>query len=299
QAGYVGIGTKSTTTATNTPLPNFNLQLHGTADYSIIQDFPNPPLNLGKTTRLGFTNTTTGMSATDGVEFRMSENNFSLENRETGNIRIAVPTVNMTFSNQSSRIWVGTVTDILSANNARMNIIAPTSENGFYIQGPATSGKYGLSVRMLDNASDAIQVNGTISLLGNPGPIKNFYVKGNGEVGTKDLFVYGKLRVTDGTTNNVFSVDNTGLIRSREILVDNLPIPDYVFKSDYKLMTLKEVEKFVTKYHHLPNVKSELEFQEAGGVNLGEMNLKLLEKVEELTLYVIDLQKQIEELKNK
>jgi len=118
-------------------------------------------------------------------------------------------------------------------------------------------------------------------------------------VNTKDLFVNGKLRVTDGTTNNVFSVDNTGLIRSREILVDNLPIPDYVFKPDYKLMTLKEVEQFVTKYHHLPNVKSELEFQQAGGVQLGEMNLKLLEKVEELTLYVIDLQKQINELKNK
>jgi hypothetical protein len=295
----VGIGTKTTNANNNSPTPAFNLQLHGTADYSIIQDFPNPPLNVGKTTRLGFTNTITGMSSSDGVEFRMSENNFSIENRESGNVRIAVPTVNMTFSNQSSRIWVGTVSDILSINNARMNVIAPTSENGFYIQGPSTSGKYGLSVRMIDNTSDAIQVNGTLNWLGNLLPIKNFSVKGNGEVNTKDLFVNGKLRVTDGTTNNVFSVDNTGLIRSREILVDDLPIPDYVFKPDYKLMTLKEVEEYVSKFHHLPNVKSELEFQEAGGVQLGEMNLKLLEKVEELTLYVIDLQKQIDELKNK
>ncbi len=331
----VGIGTKNTAAGNNLPTPSFNLQLHGTADYSIIQDFPNPPLNLGKTTRLGFTNTTTGMSATDGVEFRMSENNFSLENRETGNIRIAVPTVNMTFSNQSSRIWVGTVTDILSSNNARMNIIAPTSENGFYIQGSATSGKYGLSVRMLDNASDAIQVNGTISLLGNSGPIKNFSVKGSGEVNsgnisvsspastnaisistvgstnvnftvssegvvnTKDLFVNGTFRVRNSTNNNQFSIDPLGFVRAREILVDGLPIPDYVFKPDYKLMTLGEVEQYITKFHHLPNVKSELEFQETGGVQLGEMNLKLLEKVEELTLYVIDLQKQINELKTK
>lgn len=299
QTGYIGIGTKSTTTATNTPLPNFNLHLHGTADYSIIQDFPNPPLNAGKTIRLGFTNTTTGMLSTDGTEFRMSENNFTLENRENGNIYIGVPNVSMIFNNSSSRLWVGTVSNLTSTNYSRMNIIAPTSENGFYIQGPSTSGKYGLSVRMIDNSSDAIQVNGTITLLGNPTPLKNFSVKGNGEVNTKDLFVNGVFRVTNGSTTNEFSVDNTGKVRAREILVDENTIPDYVFKEDYKLMPLKDVEQFVSKNHHLPNVKSEIEFQQAGGVDLGEMNLKLLEKVEELTLYVIDLQKQIDELKNK
>ena len=65
----VGIGTKTTNANNNSPTPAFNLHLHGTADYSIIQDFPNPPLNAGKTTRLGFTNTTTGMTSSDGVEF--------------------------------------------------------------------------------------------------------------------------------------------------------------------------------------------------------------------------------------
>jgi len=295
----VGIGTKNTNANNNSPTPAFNLHLHGTADYSIIQDFPNPPLNAGKTTRLGFTNTTTGMSGTDGVELRMSENNFTIENRENGNINIGVPNLNLLFSNSSSRLWVGTLANLTSTNQARMNIIAPTSENGFYIQAPSTSGKYGLSVRMIDNASDAIQVNGTINWLGNLLPVKNFSVKGNGEVNTKDLFVNGVFRVTNGSSTNQFSVDNTGKVRAREILVDENVIPDYVFKDDYKLMSLKDVEQFVTKYHHLPNVKSELEFKEAGGVDLGEMNLKLLEKVEELTLYVIDLQKQINELKNK
>jgi len=299
QAGYVGIGTKSTTTTTNTPLPNFNLHLHGTSDFFTFAPFPNPPLNVGKTFRLGFTNTSTGMTSADGVELRLSENNFTLENRENGNIFIGIPNLSMIFSNSSSRLWVGTVSNMTSTDQARMNIIAPSTENGFYIQAPTTSGKYGLSVRMIDNASDAIQVNGTLNFMGSNIPIKNFSVKGNGEVNTKDLFVNGVFRVTNGSTTNEFSVDNTGKVRAREILVDENTIPDYVFKADYKLMTLKEVEQFVTKYHHLPNVKSELEFKEAGGVDLGEMNLKLLEKVEELTLYVIDLQKQIDELKNK
>jgi len=287
----VGIGTKNTATANNLPGPNFNLHLHGTADWIVAdRDGILAPTNYGKTTRLGFTNTTTGMANTDGTELRMSGNNFSIENRENGNLNIVVPNVSMTFSNSSSRIWVGFVSNINSVDNARMNIIAPSSDNGLFIQSSGT--KYALALKTSINTTEALIVRDAANL-------SNFSVKGNGEVNTKDLFVNGKLRVTDGTTNNVFSVDNTGLIRSREILVDNLPIPDYVFKPDYKLMTLKEVEQFVTKYHHLPNVKSELEFQQAGGVQLGEMNLKLLEKVEELTLYVIDLQKQINELKNK
>lgn len=284
----VGIGTKNTVNANNLPLPNFNLHLHGTADLIELDKF-GASVNLGKSTRLGFTNTTTGMTANDGVVFRLSDNNFILQNREAGNIFIGVPNVDMLFSNSSSRLWIGTLSNLISTEQARMNIIAPSSDNGLFIQSSGT--KYALSLKTSVNTTEALLVRDASN-------VGNFSVKGNGEVNTKDLFVNGKLRVTDGTTN-VFSVDNTGLIRSREILVDDLPIPDYVFKPDYKLMTLKEVEQYISKFHHLPNVKSELEFQEAGGVQLGELNLKLLEKVEELTLYVIDLQKQIEELKNK
>ena len=50
------------------------------------------------------------------------------------------------------------------------------------------------------------------------------------------------------------------------------------------------------KYHHLPNVKSETEVKQSEGIDVGEMQLKLLEKVEELTLYVIQQQKEINEL---
>jgi hypothetical protein len=286
---YIGIGTKPTTAST--ALPSFNLHLHGSSDW-IVSDRTGilAPVNYGKTTRMGFTNTTTGILETDGTVLRMSDNNFTIENRENGNLSIEVPNVSMIFSNSSSRIWVRSVSNINSADYAHMNIIAPSTDNGLFIQSSGT--KYALGLKTSVNTTEALIVRDAAN-------VSNFSVKGNGEVNTKDLFVNGKLRVTDGTTNNVFSVDNTGLIRSREILVDDLPIPDYVFKPDYKLMTLKEVEQFVTKYHHLPNVKSELEFQEAGGVQLGEMNMKLLEKVEELTLYVIDLQKQIDELKNK
>ena len=71
---------------------------------------------------------------------------------------------------------------------------------------------------------------------------------------------------------------------------------DFVFKPDYKLCPLKEVEQFIQTNQHLPNIPSSEEVI-SKGVNLAKMDAKLLQKIEELTLYVIDLQKQIDQLK--
>ena len=70
---------------------------------------------------------------------------------------------------------------------------------------------------------------------------------------------------------------------------------DYVFAADYKLMPLTEVAQFVMKNNHLPNVPSANEIVESG-INLGQMDAKLLEKIEELTLYLIEQQQKNEAL---
>lgn len=72
--------------------------------------------------------------------------------------------------------------------------------------------------------------------------------------------------------------------------------PDFVFSKDYELLSLYEVEQFIAENHHLPNVPSAAEVK-ANGIDLGEMNVILLQKVEELTLYILNLQRQIDELK--
>lgn len=72
--------------------------------------------------------------------------------------------------------------------------------------------------------------------------------------------------------------------------------PDYVFSSDYELMPLSEVEQHIDAKGHLPGVPSAATVEEEGGVAVGEMQRKLLEKVEELTLYLIDLEKKNKEL---
>lgn len=90
-----------------------------------------------------------------------------------------------------------------------------------------------------------------------------------------------------------------GSINAKEILVtETVPGSDYVFESDYSLMPLHELESFVKERKHLPEVMSANEFAE-NGYNLGEMDDVLLRKVEELTLYIIQQQKEIDDLKEK
>jgi hypothetical protein len=87
-----------------------------------------------------------------------------------------------------------------------------------------------------------------------------------------------------------------GKVVCKEIEVTLAGLPDFVFNKDYKLMSLYDVENFINTNKHLPNVPSESEVV-ANGLNLGDMNATLLQKVEELTLYMINLQKENDALK--
>ena len=69
-----------------------------------------------------------------------------------------------------------------------------------------------------------------------------------------------------------------------------------MFESNYELRTLEETEKFISENKHLPEIPSEAEVTE-NGINLGEMDAKLLQKIEELTLYLIEQNKEIIEMK--
>ncbi len=71
--------------------------------------------------------------------------------------------------------------------------------------------------------------------------------------------------------------------------------PDYVFNKDYELLSLSDVENHINNKGHLPNIPSAKEIQQNDGFKTGDMIKKLLEKVEELTLYTIQQQKLIEQ----
>ncbi len=86
-----------------------------------------------------------------------------------------------------------------------------------------------------------------------------------------------------------------GHIRAREIRVDQDTWPDYVFKEDYRLTSLAETKKHIQEKGHLPNMPSAAEVQ-ANGVEVSEMNRLLLEKIEELTLHILQQEERIQSL---
>jgi hypothetical protein len=96
-------------------------------------------------------------------------------------------------------------------------------------------------------------------------------------------------------------VDANGYAYARKMVVTLAnPFPDYVFETNYKLMPLSDLAAFIAKYKHLPNLPSAQEVADNNNqVELGEMQALLLEKVEELTLYILQQQQQIEELQRK
>ncbi len=96
---------------------------------------------------------------------------------------------------------------------------------------------------------------------------------------------------TQTTGDHKFAVH--GSIGTREISVEADSWPDFVFKKDYDLMDLATLKAYVLSRHHLPGVPSEVEVL-ANGVALGKMNATLLQKVEELTLYLIQQNERIE-----
>ncbi len=123
--------------------------------------------------------------------------------------------------------------------------------------------------------------------------VQNGSAKIEGNILTDANIGIGTSNFVDGA--NTYRLSVKGKIRAEEIKVYNT-WADYVFNTDYKLSTLNEVESFIKQNGHLPNVPSAKEVTEKG-LELGEMTKIQQEKIEELTLYLIQQNKEIEELK--
>jgi len=104
-------------------------------------------------------------------------------------------------------------------------------------------------------------------------------------------------KVGIGTVSPQYELDVAGIIRGCKVKANNFNgWCDYVFDKDYKLQSLSELEKYIKQNKHLPDMPTEKQVLE-NGIDLGEMNMKLLQKIEELTLYTIKQQKMIDKLK--
>ncbi len=136
---------------------------------------------------------------------------------------------------------------------------------------------------------------GYLILSGNPNGYgnRNVYINrytSNGDV----IMTAGSGQVGIGVDDPEYKLDVAGTIRANEIMVTTTGA-DFVFADDYQLRPLSEVKAFITENKHLPEIKSAQEMQE-NGVGINELQTQLLQKIEELTLYILQQEERIKAL---
>lgn len=114
--------------------------------------------------------------------------------------------------------------------------------------------------------------------------------------GTPKFTIQRNGRVGIGTSNLNSMLTVAGDIHSREVKVTVNAGADYVFEDEFKLMPLSEVSRFIRLHKHLPEVQPANDMI-ANGLELGKMEITLLKKIEEMTLYMIQFSGELEKLK--
>lgn len=162
-------------------------------------------------------------------------------------------------------------------------------------------------------SGDRLTVSGRASITGDAaglwidGGTNDWFVGRNGSklrifnenTGQDALTIKPNGSVGIGTTDpGSYKLAVEGIIGAREVDVRTGSWADFVFADDYVLPTLDEVEAYVRQNHHLPDMPSEAEVLAKGSVSVGAMQKLLLQKIEELTLYSIDLQQQLRDQQN-
>ena len=132
-------------------------------------------------------------------------------------------------------------------------------------------------------ANTATNRDGSLTLFDNSQENKSVYITKQGNVGI-------------GLKNPQDKLEVNGQIHARSVKIDIKDWADFVFEEGYDLPRLREIESYINKQGHLPNVPSAQEVTQEG-IQVGEMQKILLQKVEELTLYLIEQDKEIESLK--
>ncbi|MEO8149626.1 MAG: hypothetical protein ABI723_18450 [Bacteroidia bacterium] len=290
-SGSVGIGTTTPTGQFHVNSTDKRWGIYGTSSYNngaidsygIYMDCSN--LGGGSATSGKFSCTSTGSSSTgtfgyaDGGTFNYGVYGVatSVTNKYAYGVYGSASGTGANYAgffvgkvHVSDKVSIG----IPSVTPAFLHVNSPVGETAFAVQ--------------IDNLSKLkVNSNGSVSVGGTTnGPTDGMYIKGNVGIGTGNIASGYKLSVK-------------GKIMCEEMKVQlQANWPDYVFAPQYNCLSLSEVENYINEHKHLPGIPS-AETIKNDGLSVGDMQARMMEKIEELTLYVIALEKKVKTLEAK
>lgn len=261
--GKIGVGINT---------PSYQLQIRSEeskiAQFQYRGDANYPRLNIvGYSTKIGLELDASKTSATDIVFSNINEPNALVINGD-GNIGLgtASPNYKLVLKSKGNKLahFQYLDTDGL-ANYPRLSIEADSYNIGFKMEASKTSAT--------DLTFSAVNFDNAL------------VIKGNGNIEIGDI--------TTGINVNDYRLSVNGKVRAREMEVNGDSWADFVFEDNHKLMPLNEVEDYIIENNHLPDVPSAKEVKE-NGISLGKMDAILLQKIEELTLHLIEQNKRLD-----
>jgi hypothetical protein len=267
--GNIGFGTTNTTR---------RMQIHGTGSVTPEPGPPSPILP-GSESLITITNQESGSTAWDGLRIGIVGNDGVISYRESSNFQIrggnnsGITPAEMTFR-PDGRLVLFAPGSIIPDSRLSMRV---SGANGFTIDNPSNPSGYSFRVLTNSNETEALSVRN--------GSTTRFVVKGNGRVG-----------IGTNSPSNEYLLDVAGKARACEVRVNNPGWCDYVFEPTYNLMPLADLRSYLSENKHLPEMPSEKEVVEAGGFDLAQMNVALLKRSEENTLYILELEEKINKL---
>jgi hypothetical protein len=180
--------------------------------------------------------------------------------------------------------------------------IAHSNDYGGISLRRTTSGVYNSSIKFEDaGGTEKWAIGNDLYLSGE----QNFYIWDHASSATR-FFIdpSGKVYIGGGapttgnySTNSLYKLYVQGGIAARDVKVTVSAFPDYVFDKNYSLPALSEVKNHIKLYKHLPGIPSAKEVAKNDGFEVGDLQLKMLVKIEELTLYIISQQEEIDALR--